>query len=265
VRTAVITGGSSGIGYAVAEILRGRGGWRLLLAARGEARLIEAAESLGAAWCRCDVTEDADVAELAAASSEVGGCDLLVNCAGIPGFLNVLDADVDVYRRLMDTNFLGLVRVTQALWPQLRERRGRDANVGSVAGTVAMARSGPYTASKHAAVAYSRALSAAAHGVGVSVTTVNPGPVPTPGFPQTALLRHPLARHLTVDPERCAERLLQAVDRGVPEVFVPQWWRVVAAAQGVVPGLTSRIAGRVWRPQAEPMHFESYERASAGS
>jgi short-subunit dehydrogenase len=128
-----------------------------------------------------------------------------------------------------------------------------------------MARSGPYTASKHAAVAYSRALSAAAHQVGVTVTTVNPGPVPTPGFPQTALLSHPLARHLTVDPERCADRLLQAVDRGVPEVFVPQWWRVVAAAQGVVPGLTSRIAGRVWRPQAEQTRFETYEGASASS
>jgi short-subunit dehydrogenase len=264
VRTAVITGGSSGIGYAVAEILRARGGWRLLLAARGEQRLIEAADSLGAAWLRCDVTHDADVAGLAAAASELGGCDLLVNSAGVPGFRNVIDAELELYRQLIDTNFLGLVRVTQALWPQLRERRGRVANVVSVAGTIALARSGPYTASKHAAIAYSRGLAAAARHVGVTVTTVNPGPVTTPGFPQTALLSHPLARHLTIDPEQCAERLLHALDRGALEVFVPHWWRPVAALQGLAPGLTARVAGALWRPQKAQTAVEALQEAPAG-
>jgi uncharacterized protein len=264
VRTAVITGGSSGIGYAVAEILRARGGWRLLLAARGEQRLIEAADSLGAAWLRCDVTQENDVLALADTAAELGGCDLLVNSAGIAGFRHVLEADVEVYRRLIETNFLGLVRVTQTLWAQLCERRGRVANVVSVAGTVANARSGPYSASKHAAIAYSRGLAAAARPLGVTVTTVNPGPVTTPGFPQTALLSHRLARHLTIDPERCAERLLHALDRGVPEVFVPQWWRSVAAVQGLAPGLTARVAARVWQPNA-PSGVDALQQAPASS
>jgi short-subunit dehydrogenase len=248
VRTAVITGGSSGIGYAVAEVLRSRGGWRVVLAARGERKLLEAAESLGALAVRCDVTDEGDVTSLAEATDELGGCDLLLNSAGVPGYLPVVGTDVEAFRRVMETNFFGLVRVTQALWPQLVVRRGRIANIVSVAGTVALARSGPYTASKHAALAYSRGLAAAGERFGVTVTTVNPGPVVTPGFPQTSLLSHAVTRRLTVDPERCAEQLMRAVDRGATEVFIPQWWRLAGAAQGVAPGITARVAARLWRP-----------------
>ncbi len=81
----------------------------------------------------------------------------------------------------------------------------------------------------------------------MAVTIVNPGPVATPGFPQTALLRSRWGRLLVVDAERCAERLLAAADRRAPEVFVPQWWRVAAAFQGAAPALTARVAARAWR------------------
>jgi short-subunit dehydrogenase len=81
----------------------------------------------------------------------------------------------------------------------------------------------------------------------VAVTIVNPGPVATPGFPQTALLRSRWGRLLVVDAERCAERLLAAADRRAPEVFIPQWWRAAAALQGAAPGLMARVAERAWR------------------
>ena len=102
----------------------------------------------------------------------------------------MLDASLEAHRRTLRTNYLGLVAVSHALWPQLAERRGRMANVVSVAGTVALPSSNPYGVSKAAALAYSRALAAKGREDGVLVTTVNPGPVPTPGFPQRSLQKH---------------------------------------------------------------------------
>ena len=146
----------------------------------------------------------------------------------------------------METNLIGMVRVTQALFPQLEERRGRVVNVVSVAGTVALARSGPYCASKHAALAFSRGLSGAARLRGVTVTTVNPGPVHTPGFSQETLLQGRMSRLAVIDVERCAARLLDAADRGRAEVFAPRLYKVAAVAQTVAPGVVTRISTAFW-------------------
>ncbi len=246
-RTAVITGGSSGIGLAVARELKRRGGWDLILAARRPEVLDAAAAELSATAVRCDVTSDGDVAALVASARAAGGCDLLVHSAGAPARAGVLDAGIAVYRRSFELNYIGLVRVATAFWPLLEESRGRLVPVISVAGAVALAPSAPYAAGKSAALSWARSYGAAAREHGVAVTIVNPGPVPTPGFPQGALLRSRWGRLLTVDAERCAERLLAAADRRAPEVFVPQWWRIAAAFQGAAPALTARVAARVWR------------------
>lgn len=245
-RTAVITGGSSGIGLATARLLARRGGWRIVLAARDQARLDEAADELGAIAVRCDVTSDADVRELARRALDEGGCDLLVHSAGVPSRHNVLDATADDWRSALEINYIGCVRVLSELWPQVLERKGRIAAVCSVAGTVALVPAAPYSASKHAALSFVRAFGADARRHGVTVTAVNPGPVPTPGFPQGQLLKMPGGRFLTVSPERCAARLLKATDRGLPEVYVPHFWRVGAAFQSLLPGLTSRCAEIAW-------------------
>jgi short-subunit dehydrogenase len=247
VRTAVITGGSSGIGLAVARALARRGGWQLVLAARREEPLAAAAEELAATAVRCDVTDDGDVAALVAAAQAAGGCDLLVHAAGAPARAGVMDADLARYRSSLELNYIGLVRVATAFWPLLEARQGRLVPVVSVAGSVALAPSVPYAAAKSAALSWARSYGAAARDHGVAVTIVNPGPVETPGFPQGALLRSRWGRLLVVDAERCAERLLAAADRRVPEAYVPQWWRAAAALQGAAPGLMARIAERAWR------------------
>jgi short-subunit dehydrogenase len=254
VRTAVITGGSSGIGLAVARELTRRGGWRLVLAARDQGRLETAAAELSATAVGCDVTQDADVAALVAAAQAAGGCDLLVHAAGAPARAGVLEAELAVYRAAFEVNYIGLVRVATAFWPLLEASRGRLVPVVSVAGTVALAPSAPYAAAKSAALSWSRSYGAAAREHGVAVTIVNPGPVPTPGFRQSALLRSRWGRLLVIDAERCAERLLAAADRRVPEVYVPQWWRIATALQGAAPGLTARVAARTWRhePRVAP-------------
>jgi short-subunit dehydrogenase len=255
VRTAVITGGSSGIGLAVARVLARRGGWQLVLAARRGGPLADAAAELGALAVQCDVTDDASVAALIAAAQAAGGCDLLVHAAGAPARAGVLEAELAVYRSAFETNYIALVRVATAFWPLLEAGRGRLVPVVSVAGTVALAPSAPYAAAKSAALSWARSYGAAAREHGVAVTIVNPGPVATPGFPQSALLRSRWGRLLVIDAERCAERLLAAADRRAPEVYVPQWWRLAAALQGAAPALTARVAARAWfhepRAQAE--------------
>ncbi len=247
-RTAVITGGGSGIGFAVARVLARRGGWRLVLAGRTLERVEDAAQRIGATPVACDVREDADVARLAAVAEEQGGCDLLVQSAGISARRDVLEAEPDEYRDVLETNAVALVRVTRALWPQLVERRGRIANVVSVAGTVAQARGMPYSVSKHAALAYSRGLCAVARGEGVTVTTVNPGPVQTEGFSQAALRKRRFVRHVVIDVDRAAAALVRGVDRGAAEIYVPFWWRTAAVFQAVLPGTTATVAARVWNP-----------------
>jgi short-subunit dehydrogenase len=254
VRTAVITGGSSGIGLAVARELARRGGWQLVLAARRASPLADAAAELSATAVPCDVTDDASVAALVAAAQAAGGCDLLVHAAGAPARANVLEAELATYRAALEVNYIGLVRVATAFWPLLEASRGRLVPVVSVAGTVALAPSAPYAASKSAALSWARSYGAAAREHGVAVTIVNPGPVPTPGFRQGALLRSCWGRLLVIDAERCAERLLAAADRRAVEVYVPQWWRLATALQGVSPALTARIAARAWRhePRVAP-------------
>jgi hypothetical protein len=252
VRTAVITGGSSGIGLAVARILARRGGWQIVLAARREEPLAAAAAELGAVAVRCDVTVDADVAGLVAEAADLGGCDLLVHAAGAPARQPVLEADVASYRAALEVNYIGLVRVATGFWPLLETSRGRFVPVVSIAGAVALAPAAPYGAAKAAALSWARSYGAAAREHGVAVTIVNPGPVTTPGFPQTGLVRSRLGRLLVIDDERCAERLLAAADRRTPEAYVPQWWRAVAAVQGALPVTTARVAARAWRHGAYP-------------
>jgi short-subunit dehydrogenase len=244
---AVITGGSSGIGLALARRLATRH-WRLALVARGAERLEAAALSLPVETSVhvCDVGDPDAVVALAAELLTLGQgrIDMLVCNAGIPGRSGALDVDPAVARQVMDINYHGMVGLTRALWPGLVTAKGRVVNVCSVAGTVALARSAPYAASKHAALAWSRALAAAAPSDGVRVLTVNPGPVTTAGFPQTKLLAHPIARRFVVTDEACAAAIVRGLENRKREIFVPQWWRLAGIAQAIAPDTIARLAAR---------------------
>ncbi len=242
---AVITGGSSGIGLALARRLA-VSGWTLALVARDAGRLEAAAAELPATTTThpCDVGDPAELAALAATltARSDGRIGLLVCNAGMPGGAGALDVTPERARRVMDVNYHGMVGLTRLLWPSLVTAHGRVVNVCSVAGTVALASSAPYAASKHAAVAWSRALAVAAPRDGVRVLTVNPGPVPTPGFPQTALVRHRLWRHATVTADDCAAAIERAIVRDRREIFVPPFWRLAGVLQALAPGTVARLA-----------------------
>jgi short-subunit dehydrogenase len=242
-QVAVVTGGSSGIGAAIARTLAGRG-WQLVLLARGEERLAEVAGELGAEQEVCDVADRAEVERVAAAVRERHpSIRLLVNNAGIPGGGGFLDLEPDQIEKLVRTNYLGSVWCLRAFLPALEAGAPADlVNIASVAGTIAAGHSGPYSASKHAQLAFSRSVGVELAGSGITVHTVIPGLIDTPGFPNRARFRSRLLRGLVADPELVADQVVRGIERNRLEQFVPRWYRPAAIVQAAAPGLLARAA-----------------------
>jgi NAD(P)-dependent dehydrogenase (short-subunit alcohol dehydrogenase family) len=223
-----------------------------VLLARSEERLRATAEEVGAEWELCDVGDRAAVETAAARIVERHPrVSLLVNNAGIPGRGGFLRSTPERIEEVTRTNYLGGVWCVRAFLPALEAAAPSDVvNVVSVAGTVTAGSGGPYTASKHAQLAFSRSIAAELRPRGVRVHTVLPGFVETPGFPQRSRFGARLGT-LVVEPELVAERVLSAIDRDRGEVFVPRWYRIAPLAQALVPGLVARIATRGIRPSGD--------------
>jgi NAD(P)-dependent dehydrogenase (short-subunit alcohol dehydrogenase family) len=250
-QVAVVTGGSSGIGAAVARALRARG-WHCVLVSRREERLRPLADELGAEWECCDVGDREAVERTAAAIVERHPrISLLVNNAGIPGRGGFLSVTPERIEEVTRTNYLGGVWCLRAFLPALEAAAPSDVvNVVSVAGTVAAGAAGPYTASKHAQLAFSRSIAAEVRPRGVRVHTILPGFVETEGFPQRKRFG-PRLSTLVAEPELVAQRVVAAVDEDLREVFVPRWYRVAPLAQALAPRLVARLAARGVRPAGD--------------
>jgi NAD(P)-dependent dehydrogenase (short-subunit alcohol dehydrogenase family) len=241
---AVITGGSSGIGADVARLLTADG-WRCVLVARGEERLRALADELGAEAEVCDVGDRAAVDALAARIAERHpGIKLLVNNAGVPGKADFVTGDPERIENVMRINYFGGIWCLRAFLPALEAAAPADVvNVVSVAGTVVLPQSGPYGASKHAQLAFSRAVAAQLRPRGIRVHTILPGFSPTAGFPEPSVL--PKALEWTViEPDRIARTIVASVANDKRESFVPWWFRSMAVLQGSAPSTFSR--GLTW-------------------
>ena len=240
---AVVTGASSGIGEATAREL-GRRGYRVVCLARRRDRLEALAAGIGGEVEVCDVADADDVARAGdAILKRHPRIDVLVNNAGIPGRGDFFTLEPDRIEAVLRTNYLGGVWLTRALEPGLAPG-SHVVNVVSVAGTVAFAPAGPYAASKHAQLAFSRSLSGLLARRGVRVHTVLPGFVETEGFPQRSVLASRFFRRSVIGPELVAERLADALESGKRELFVPRWYRVFSLAQALAPGLVARLVAR---------------------
>jgi uncharacterized protein len=246
---AVVTGASSGIGEATARELARRG-WKLVLLARREDRLAAIASEIDAEWEVCDVADRAVVEQVAARVLErhpaVG---LLMNNAGVPARGSYLDIAPERIEAVIACNYLGGVWCLRAFEPGLRAAAAAGGahvvNVVSVAGTVAFAPAGAYSASKHAQLAFSRSTAALLRGSGIQVHTVMPGFVETEGFPQRRALRDGLLKRFVIEADQVAESIANAVEKGKGEVTVPWFpYRFISIAQAVLPGLFARFAGR---------------------
>jgi short-subunit dehydrogenase len=245
VRIAVITGGSSGIGAALARELT-RKGWRCVLLARDTERLARVAQELDAEAEPCDVSDRGNVNDAAARVGERHeAVHLLVNNAGFTKRKSFLESTPDEIESVVRTNYLGSVWSLLAFLPLLEAGRPSDVvNVASVAGTVAHGASGPYAAAKHAQLAFSRAATVELAPRGIRVHTVNPGPVETPGFPQRRLLERRVLRHVVLTPEQVADAIVRAIERNRAEVVLPRYLRVVGVAQAFAPASLARLLTR---------------------
>jgi uncharacterized protein len=244
-RVAVITGASSGIGAALARALAARG-WHCVLMARRADRLTQIAAETGSEIEICDVSNADAVKDAAVRVLERHpAIGLLVNNAGIPSHGSFLSASPERIEQVIRTNYLGSVWALRAFLPGLeRGRPSNLVNIVSVAGTTVVPDAGPYSASKHAQLAFSRALRAELKPRGISVLTVNPGPVATEGFPQTRLINKRSMRWAVLTPERIAKKIVKAMERGKSEVVLPRWMRIAGISTGLFPATVTRVVAR---------------------
>ena len=177
--------------------------------------------------------------------------DLLVLNAGIPGRSDFLTLDPDRIEAVLRTNYLGSVWCARAFEPGL-EPGAHVVTVVSVAGTVAFAPAGPYAASKHAQLAFSRSLTGLLASRGVRVHTVLPGFVETEGFPQQTVLKSAFFRRMVIRPENVAAHILRVVEKNRRESFIPWWYRVFAVGQALAPGLIARLVARSGYRRPQP-------------
>jgi NAD(P)-dependent dehydrogenase (short-subunit alcohol dehydrogenase family) len=173
---ALVTGGGSGIGRSMAELLSDRG-------ARVAVLDLAASDLPGdMLFVRTDVTDDRSVRDAVDAVVEhFGGLDVVVNNAGIGAQGDVTAATDDEWLRVFDVNVFGMARVARACLPHLRNSRAAAiVNTGSIAGTAGLPQRAVYTASKGAVHALTRALAADHVREGVRVNAVAPGTADTP-------------------------------------------------------------------------------------
>ncbi|WP_367304719.1 oxidoreductase [Burkholderia glumae] len=170
-RVAVVTGASSGIGRATALGLR-QAGYRVF----GTSRKAPSASADGITMLRCDVTDDDSVQKMVAeVLAAAGQIDLLVNNAGIGLFGAAEESSAAQARALFDVNFFGVLRIINAVLPQMRRRQqGRIVNISSVLGLIPSPYSALYASTKHAVEGYSESLDHELRTHGIRVVLVEP-------------------------------------------------------------------------------------------
>src|SRR3954451_18908140 len=241
-KTAVLTGTSSGIGEALARRLAGDG-WRLLLVARREDRLqaLWGEIAAGAVYEPADLTKAEDVARVAArAESEFDRLDLLVNNAGgnrKRGEFGDTGYGYAYVHEIMDQNFDSAVRLTDALLPFLRRSApSAIVNVGSIAGRIARPGVGAYNAAKFALNGWTEGLHHEERAHGVHVGLVTPGFIATEGFPQKQFTDKAFTRWMVGKPEQAADAILAAAN-GKAELSVPRWYALLPRLRHGLPSV----------------------------
>lgn len=175
-KTAIVTGGSSGIGEAAARALAADG-WHVIVAARRMDRLEKIAQEIGGEAMELDVTSDESVAEFAEKITE---CHLLVNNAGgAKGLDPIEEADLEDWQWMYDTNVLGTLRMTKALLEKITACEGHIINISSIAGITAYAGGAGYNAAKFGLSAVNKVMRIEFDGRPIRVTEINPGRVKT--------------------------------------------------------------------------------------
>jgi 3-dehydrosphinganine reductase len=257
-KRAFITGGSSGIGLALARDLVDQGA-RVAIAARGEEALEKARAELQArvkdgrevSTYRLDVADRVAVSDVSRrALAELGGIDLLVNNAGIARPGNILELPEASFEDMMRINYLGTVWVTRAFLPaMIQQRSGWIANVSSIAGVLGVFGYTAYGGSKFAVTGFTEALRQEVKPKGIQVTLLCPPDTDTPMLAYEDRFKPPETRALSgnvrpLSAEAVAKALLDGMAAGRPEIVPGLDGRFTVFMSRRFPGLVRWIMDR---------------------
>lgn len=266
----LITGGSRGLGFMLAQELA-REGCRLALCARDESELqrakaaleqqaVEEQRAVEVFTVPCNITDRAQVERMIeAVTRHFGGLDMLINNAGIITAGPLSTMTVDDFEDAMQVMFWGAVYPTMAVLPQMRRRRsGRIVNITSIGGKVSVPHLLPYSTAKFAAVGLSEGLRAELAKDGINVTTVCPGLMRTGSFlhayikgqRETEFTLFSLLDNVPIvsmSAAGAARRIVQAIKRNESEIVLTLPAKLQALMHGVFPGKTADLLGVVNR------------------
>ena len=261
-QVAIITGGSRGLGLAVAREFAGQR-CKIAICARDEDELARARQDLEARGADmlavpCDVTDPAQVERLVAQTTEkFGRVDILVNNAGLISVGPAQTMTRQDFAEAMDVDFWGTLNPILAVLPQMRRRRqGRIVNVTSIGGKVSVPHLLPYSCAKFAATALSEGLRAELARDGITVTTIVPGLLRTGSYNQAFFKGDRAGEYnwfsvsdnlpgLSLSAERAAREIVQATRRGEAERILSLPASIAARVHGLAPGTTADLLSLV--------------------
>ncbi|MCB1801203.1 MAG: SDR family oxidoreductase [Gammaproteobacteria bacterium] len=260
----LLTGAAGGIGSALAEQLLDRGA-KLAMLGRDDAELAPLQQRLldahpGATLCAIGADLLDNAARQAAvdrAARELGGIDVLINCAGAMSFRPFAEEDPALLARLVQVNLVAPMLLVRQLLPAMLNRgSGRIVNVGSTFGSIGFAWFAAYSASKFGLRGLSEALRRELDGSGVEVTYVAPRAVKTP-LNTDAVYRMAEATSMNMDePQWVAARIIKAIEKDAKDVYLGFPEKFFARLNSLLPRLVDgglRKQNRVMGPFARGM------------
>lgn len=237
---ALVTGASSGIGWAVSRKLAAAGA-QVIAHGRDTARLEKLSRLTGARTLAADLGDPAGPAAIA---EQAGRVDILVNNAGIGWAGRFADMSGEQVAKLVAVNLRAPIELARAVLPGMLARdSGQLVFVTSIAGRTGVAGEAVYSATKAGLDAFAESLRFELVGSGVGVTVFVPGVVDTEFF-QRRGLPYERRRPRPLPAETVASALVSGIVDGRAELYAPRWLRLPVAVRGTVPGVYRRLAAR---------------------